>query len=198
MSNKKNQLRKEIADLINSIKEHSDQIGDKPHIAQLELQVILQKIEKLYEHSIIYNYLHSLPDDAEPVVNNPVATDSPAIETPAANDKKQKQAVIDLFSEESPNTSAPDKGDTTLSGKFQQSKIDNLKAAIGINEKFQFINELFDGNTNEYNAAVDQLNAFADSENANIYLNNLQGIYHWNMDNPVIRNFMDLVKRRFM
>ena len=52
-------IRKEIAILINSIKEHSDNIGDQEHIPQLELEMILKKITKLYEKSIVFNHLHS-------------------------------------------------------------------------------------------------------------------------------------------
>ncbi len=54
----KYQLRKEIAELIDSIKEHSDQIGTRKRIPQLELELILSKIKKLYEKSIIFNYVN--------------------------------------------------------------------------------------------------------------------------------------------
>ncbi len=199
---KKNDLRKEIAALINSIKDHSDNIGDKPHIQQLELEVILQKIKKLYELSIVFNHINTVGEEKTPEtvapVESPVTEAIQATSTSETENGKSKQGVIDLFSEQSTdNNNTKEKQDTNVSEKFQRSRIENLKLAIGINEKFQFVNELFDGNTNEYHAAIDQLNAFSDSDEANIYLNNLQGIYQWNMEHPVMRNFMDLVKRRF-
>jgi hypothetical protein len=59
----KYQLRKEIAQLIDSIKEHSDNIGNRKRIPQLELELILSKIKKLYEKSIIFNYLNQIQID---------------------------------------------------------------------------------------------------------------------------------------
>ena len=55
----KSKIRKEIAALIDSIKEHSDNIGENKQIPQLELEMILNKIKKLYEKSIIFNHLNS-------------------------------------------------------------------------------------------------------------------------------------------
>lgn len=54
----KYQLRKEIAQLIDNIKEHSDNIGTCKRIPQLELELILSKIKKLYEKSIVFNYIN--------------------------------------------------------------------------------------------------------------------------------------------
>src|SRR5687767_7913703 len=54
-------MRKEITELIDNIKRHSDELTDKPHIPQLELELIVSKIEKLYKKSILFNYEHSRP-----------------------------------------------------------------------------------------------------------------------------------------
>jgi hypothetical protein len=51
-------LRREITVLIDSIKEHSDKITPLERINQLELELILSKIKKLYEKSIVFNYLN--------------------------------------------------------------------------------------------------------------------------------------------
>lgn len=53
-------MRKEITDLIDNIKLHSDELTEKPHIPQLELELIASKIEKLYKKSIEFNYEYSL------------------------------------------------------------------------------------------------------------------------------------------
>lgn len=58
----KNQLRKEIAALIDNIKEHSDNIGSLKRIPQIELEFITAKIKKVYEKSIIFNYLNAQDD----------------------------------------------------------------------------------------------------------------------------------------
>lgn len=52
-------LRKEISELIDNIKEHSDRVTDFERIPQLELENILSKIRKLHEKSVVFNYLHA-------------------------------------------------------------------------------------------------------------------------------------------
>lgn len=73
-------VRKEIASLIDSIKDHSDNIGNRRHIPQLELELILHKIEKLYQKSIVFNYLNAIDGgegvNTEKVVQN-VITPAP-------------------------------------------------------------------------------------------------------------------------
>jgi hypothetical protein len=85
----------------------------------------------------------------------------------------------------------------SIAGNLEHKKIGDLKAVIGINEKFQFINELFDGNMNEYTVAIDQINNFSSSFQAESYLANLKEMYKWNKDNPVTKQFTELVKRKF-
>ncbi len=126
-----------------------------------------------------------------------------------------KQAAIDLFSAEPVPTEAtpppqlPEKPapkerkepkkkvDESVAEKLQYKKITDLKASIGINEKFQFINELFEGNMKEYNCAVDQINSFASHAEAESYIGNLENVYKWQADNHVAENFKELVQRRF-
>ena len=90
------------------------------------------------------------------------------------------------------------KSNESVSEKLQHKKISDLKAAIGINEKFQFINELFEGNMKEYNVAIDQINNFISRSEAESYLANLQEVYKWSDENPIAANFLELVERRFL
>lgn len=53
-------LRQEITVLIDNIKEHSDKITPLERVNQLELEMILSKIKKLYEKSIVFNYLNEV------------------------------------------------------------------------------------------------------------------------------------------
>lgn len=48
--------------------------------------------------------------------------------------------------------------DNSLAAKLARKKIDDLNAAIGINEKFLFTNELFDGNTEQFLKTIEALN----------------------------------------
>jgi type IV secretory pathway VirB10-like protein len=50
--------RKELSYLIDSIKEHSDHLTDYDRLPKIELELILSKVKKLYEKTIIFNHLY--------------------------------------------------------------------------------------------------------------------------------------------
>lgn len=101
---------------------------------------------------------------------------------------------------ERPREKAKEKAvdDKSLASKLQKKSITDLKQAIGINEKFQFINELFGGNMNEYNIAVNQVNICRSREEAEVYLDTLRDLYKWDPDNDTVQAFSELVERRFL
>ena len=71
------------------------------------------------------------------------------------------------------------------------------KLAINLNDKFRFINELFAGNANEYNIAIEQLNTVNSVEEANAYTKGLKSIYNWNDDHEMVKNMNGLIHKRF-
>ena len=92
------------------------------------------------------------------------------------------------------------KEDVSIGARMQQKSISNLKDAIGVNEKFLFINELFNGNIQDYNDAIDKLNSFGDINEAFEYINGLTTRYAWdgNRSAITIEKFASLVQRRYM
>ena len=71
------------------------------------------------------------------------------------------------------------------------------KVSININDKFRFINELFEGNATEYNIAVEQINAVSTLIELNNYLKGLTSIYEWKEDNEVVKNLYAIAHKRF-
>ena len=70
-------------------------------------------------------------------------------------------SVADKFKEDSKSINEKiisDKEDHSIAARMQKGRISDLKFAIGLNEKFLFINELFDGNMKDYANAIDLLN----------------------------------------
>lgn len=87
---------------------------------------------------------------------------------------------------------------TTLADKLKQSPISDLKQAIGINLKYLFMNDLFEGENTHYNEAVDVLNSFGSSEEANNKLSELRQQYNWDDENTSVIRFTELVERRYL
>ena len=85
----------------------------------------------------------------------------------------------------------------SLAEKFQKNKITDLKEAIGINEKFYFINELFDGVMKEYNEAIESLNTHLSKEEAFNYLNQLKEERVWNEGSEALGQLKDILERKF-
>jgi len=71
------------------------------------------------------------------------------------------------------------------------------KITININDKFRFINELFEANSTEYNIAIEQINAVSTLIELNNYLNGLKSIYEWKDDSEVVKNIYALAQKRF-
>jgi hypothetical protein len=87
----------------------------------------------------------------------------------------EKETLADKFKETQKSMNdkiASGKPDKTLADKIGKSTITSLKNAIGINDKFLFINELFKGDIQEYNKTIDKLNSYSMLEECTDYLMN--------------------------
>lgn len=82
-----------------------------------------------------------------------------------------------------------------MSTKLQNKPILDLTKAIGINDKFLFIKELFNGDSARYSETINHLNTFSDLNDAIIYL---QDNFEWPEANEYAEKFIDLVRRKFI
>ena len=87
--------------------------------------------------------------------------------------------------------------DHSLAAKLQQAPTRDLKSAIGINDKFLFVNELFGGSMEKYNKSIENLNDLKTLNGAMIYLNELKIELQWNSSNEAYQKLKDLVSRKF-
>jgi len=81
-----------------------------------------------------------------------------------------------------------------VASKLQNKPITDLTKAIGINDKFLFTNELFDGDSALYTETVNLLNKMDDLDQAIIYL---QDNFNWSATSEAAAKFVDLVRRKF-
>jgi len=143
---------------------------------------------------------------------NVIAHISTAVEKKTATPKGKKQiasvgglfgdthSVAENFKDEPSiaDTIAKTKSEKSVAHTMQHKPIKDLKDAIGINEKFLFINELFDGNLQDYSEALDKLNASQNLQTAEEFIRAELAIrFNWTDDSAHVKNFRDLVERRF-
>jgi len=97
----------------------------------------------------------------------------------------------------------------SLNEKLKQSKIDlgdtltevpirDLRKAIGVNDRFLFINELFRGDEAAYERSIKTINSFSIFAEAEYWIQRELKVKNgWDNDNAMVGQFYQLVKRRF-
>lgn len=104
--------------------------------------------------------------------------------------KRMEKSINDQFKEQDAKS---------LADKLQKTPIADLNSAIGINMRFQFTSVLFENDTEAYRSAMDRLNACSSFLEADDYVNNtLKNRYDWQMKNPLVKQLMELVERRYL
>ena len=92
---------------------------------------------------------------------------------------------------------ADDKPIESIGEVIQSNKIVTLKLAIGINEKFFFLNELFEGNMKEYNETIDALDQKDTYKDAIEYLVLLLEKKNWDEESDAYIQLKGFMERKF-
>jgi hypothetical protein len=93
------------------------------------------------------------------------------------------------------------KAATDISQKLSETPLKDLSKALGLNEKFLYINELFAGDVVQFQEAIKQLNDAKDFDEARMHLeNDLIQQYDWmnKQKNKLAKDFVKLVRRRYL
>jgi hypothetical protein len=81
---------------------------------------------------------------------------------------------------------------------LKETPVRDLRKAVGINDRFLFINELFRGDENMYERCIKTINSFNIYPEAEYWINReLKVKLGWNDDSETAAHFYQLVKRRF-
>jgi hypothetical protein len=87
---------------------------------------------------------------------------------------------------------------TELADRLQDAPVKDLKKAIGINDRYLYINELFNGNEAMFERTLKTLNGFTILPEAEFWIQReLKLKMGWKEENPLVQQFIQLVKRRF-
>ncbi len=86
-----------------------------------------------------------------------------------------------------------------IADKHKGTAIPDISKAIAISKKFEFINTLFDGNSDAYKSCLQTVQNSNNCETAINYLeNNVVGTYDWHSHEKLSEEFFSLVYRRFL
>ena len=77
-------------------------------------------------------------------------------------------------------------------------EVNTLKSMLSINQKFMFINDLFNDNQNDFNKVLDFLESCETKEAAVSFINNNYLKHNiWNANAPQVKEFMALLDKKF-
>lgn len=111
-------------------------------------------------------------------------------EDPAESPNKR---LSDVFLKEKSVNDTVDGGIGKLEHKLSNRPVASIQTAIGINDRFQYIRELFDGKPDEFAKTVAELDS---KNNIKEAVNYLQQNFKWKKNEASLK-FVNLVKRRF-
>lgn len=263
-------VKEEISIVMESLKEQFDMINNhETQIPQIEVDIFMRNIQKLYENTIYLNKLNSsgeqkelkktIKSEVEEISQDTqfVNVQAEKIESeideveevakveskilseviPPSSQSEVKEIIIDqkeeektediLFSNEKvddfddliesesknldlfTNIKAADeitdlnkklaeaRNSHSIVEKLQNKRIENLKSVIGINDKFYFINELFNGNAQKYEDIIYTLNNFKKLEDAMQYFSTLKYRFSWDEESEAYEKLTKMLERKF-
>jgi hypothetical protein len=84
-------------------------------------------------------------------------------------------------------------GKKDLSSHLQNKPISSIRVAIGLNDKFQFIKDLFKGDTEAYNSTIEILDTAENLEDA---MKVITSNPEWKIEDETVQKLINLVIRR--
>ena len=138
-------------------------------------------------------------EEIQPTITQQIIPD-PVIQTPIIEDQKEEH--VGQFSSFSYGDLAVfihkyNQVDSNIASQFGVTKIQSLIGSFGINERLQFINELFDGSSEDFSNAIKTLDQQVSSENARTKVAEFAVSNNWDVESETVAEFMQKIIRRY-
>ena len=196
-----------VAALVEKITNQLAQKADKSQLKQTAVQLLAELSETDQFNNLPNNVSVMIPGGVESNFESKSTEELVEVRIPSLP-KLEPEATAhkeETISPVSPinNSNLPIEINATVSTPELQEKlaldpIKDLKSAIGINDKFQFIETLFGGDEKAFDQAVKSINGFKIYAEAQFWVkSNLREQYNWDDTTEVVKSFNLLVKRRF-
>ncbi|QQS50127.1 MAG: hypothetical protein IPM71_11035 [Bacteroidota bacterium] len=135
----------------------------------------------------------------EAAVDKPVKFEKENLIEPAtSNLEKDKSLLSEKFHQTRPTLNeelSSHVSSSDLAKQLKNKPITNLSSAIGLNEKFELIHNLFIGDKQKYEQTIEALNHMADYQEALDYLSNVAKL---DLSQPLVHRLLELLQRKLM
>lgn len=111
---------------------------------------------------------------------------------------EEKKFVSDQFKSSDPilNEEISEKSKfEDITSQYKTKPIGSIKSALGLNEKFELINHLFDGDKDKFERTMEVLETASSFVEAYNYL---EGNFEWDMDDAYVQRILELIRRKLI
>jgi hypothetical protein len=152
---------------------------------------------------VVNNFAVDIEQFVKAVNNSPVNTppaNIPAEPVKPASDQVKAASLHEKFMREQVtlNDRLKQEPKPTLLDKHQKTRIQDIKSAISLNQRFLFINSLFKGDNTAFNQALQEIDQCPDYQAASSLLKEKYAAkYGWDMKSEEVDSFVEVIERKF-
>ncbi|MDR0969442.1 MAG: hypothetical protein LBM67_02745 [Lentimicrobiaceae bacterium] len=175
-------------------KSHSEIPSDPIAIVEEKKEAVIEEpipavVETTKEKDIFIRF-ESIeePDQSENALFDPITEQTNVSQGQQKTDPKPIESIAERFVKQE---------DDSVAAKLQQQPIKELKSAIGINDKFLLLNELFSGSIEKYNKVMDEFEKFMTLNGARTFLLETKIDMQWDTQSEAYKKLESLLMRKY-
>jgi len=161
--------------------------------SEVEEDEVLPEVEKEIEQSIEEEVLPEIEIKEEELVEENLDSEE-EIENTANDSAETSKEIAEDASDLFPKLMKIEK---SIAQNYQVMTLETLIGSFTLNERLQFINELFDGSSDLFSSAIKRLDALDNRESARSVIAEYAAENNWDLDGEVVEDFMLKICSRY-
>ena len=160
---------------------------------EVEEDEVLPEVEKEIEQSIEEEVLPEIEIKEEELVEENLDSEE-EIENTANDSAETSKEIAEDASSLFPKLMKIEK---SITQNYQVMTLETLIGSFTLNERLQFINELFDGSSDLFSSAIKRLDALDNRDSARSVIAEYAAENNWELDGEVVEDFMLKICSRY-
>ena len=161
--------------------------------SEVEEDEVLPEVEKEIEQSIEEDVLPEIEIKEEELVEKNLNSEE-EIENTANDSAETSKEITEDASSLFPKLMKIEK---SIAQNYQVMTLETLIGSFTLNERLQFINELFDGSSDLFSSAIKRLDALDNRDSARSVIAEYAAENNWDLDGEVVEDFMLKICSRY-
>ena len=161
--------------------------------SEVEEDEVLPEVEKEIEQSIEEDILPEIEIKEEELVEENLDSEE-EIENTAYESAETSKEIAEDASSLFPKLLKIEK---SIAQNYQVMTLETLIGSFTLNERLQFINELFDGSSDLFSSAIKRLDALDNRDSARSVIAEYAAENNWDLDGEVVEDFMLKICSRY-